>query len=346
MLLSIIIVNYNTFELTCNCIRSIRETTGIDYEIILVDNDSKECDPDEFLRVFPGLRLIKLKENVGFGRANNRGVQESKGKYVLLLNSDTIVNPGTINETVDYLETHPNVDVLGCKVLLENKVAQNTVFKYEGENKITAAVKYLIKRNSFFVAIRLFCNSLLSGKSKLVTRPNTSAPIPVRAQEVELNVYNGAKIGLITGVFLLLKRGVYLETKGFDPDFFMYFEETEWFANRLSKYNLVYYHFATIIHFHGGSDVYHKMNLQFYASSYLFWYKMGYVQGVLYFLYMLAEIPSRLLVKLFFRKSRLSKDLGLIIATLPYFFKVLQYPNKFGSRDKMLKLEYLQKRGL
>src|SRR5215204_1372499 len=125
MLLSIIIINYNTFQLTCNCIRSIKETTNAtSYEIVLIDNNSKECDADKFLEVFPDIKLIPLKENVGFGRANNRGAEAAKGKYVLLLNSDTIVNQNTIDETVDYLEKHPEMDILGCKVFTNGGAVQ------------------------------------------------------------------------------------------------------------------------------------------------------------------------------------------------------------------------------
>ena len=89
MFLSIIIVNYNTFDLTCNCIRSIQDTTSIGHEIILIDNNSKDRSSEEFLKLFPGIRLFTLSENVGFGRANNYGMERAIGKYILLLNSDT-----------------------------------------------------------------------------------------------------------------------------------------------------------------------------------------------------------------------------------------------------------------
>jgi GT2 family glycosyltransferase len=90
MELSVIIINYNTFRLTSNCIRSLREKlTGVEYEIILIDNASTECDPELFSEKFPFIRLIKSKENTGFTGGNNLGVAAAQGKYLLLLNSDT-----------------------------------------------------------------------------------------------------------------------------------------------------------------------------------------------------------------------------------------------------------------
>src|SRR4051794_40929468 len=90
MEVSVIIINYNTFSLTCKCIESIiNKTSGIEFEIILVDNASTECDPDLFKKKFPFITLIKNKENSGFSRGNNTGIHSAKYEYILLLNSDT-----------------------------------------------------------------------------------------------------------------------------------------------------------------------------------------------------------------------------------------------------------------
>lgn len=87
--LSIIIVNYNTFELTSTCIQSIyNQVKDIPYEIILVDNASTEKDPECFKNKFPDITLIKSEVNFGFAKGNNLGIEQSKGKYILLLNSD------------------------------------------------------------------------------------------------------------------------------------------------------------------------------------------------------------------------------------------------------------------
>lgn len=352
MLLSIIIINYNTFELTCNCIKSIRQTAAIDYEVILVDNNSRECDASLFLKVFPDVQLISLTENVGFARANNAGVNRAKGKYVLLLNSDTIVKPETLNETVDYLEKNPSVDILGCKVVFEDdKTVQTTVVKDEKEYKLASALKFLVKRNTLFVETRLFIHNRKQHKAAPVLGGQKGGEAALQTghdknKPVEINYHEGRRIGSLVGVFVLIKRSVYLESKGFDPDFFMYYEEIEWFVNRLRKYNIVYYPHASILHFHGGSDVHKKMNQQFWVSQYLFWYKMGYAQYFFYLIYNFFEIPSRWLVRYIYNKPRPGKDIPAMVRSMPYFFKILRYPNKYGARKAMLKLDYLQKNNL
>ena len=89
MQVSIVIVNFNTFELTSNCIRSIYDkVSGLDVEIILVDNASHERNPDDFINIFPKIILIKSEKNLGFAKGNNLGITQAKGEYILLLNSD------------------------------------------------------------------------------------------------------------------------------------------------------------------------------------------------------------------------------------------------------------------
>lgn len=108
MQLSIVIVNYNTFTLTSNCIRSIKDNCeGISYEIILVDNASTECDPHDFLEVFPFINLIASKENLGFAKGNNLGIEKTNGDYILLLNSDCELMNNAPKICYDYMLQHP-----------------------------------------------------------------------------------------------------------------------------------------------------------------------------------------------------------------------------------------------
>lgn len=89
---SVIIVNYNTSDLVKNCITSIMEKTkNVSFEIIVVDNNSKDGSVETIINEFPQVRVFPLKENVGFGKANNIGVQHAKGRYVFFLNSDTVL---------------------------------------------------------------------------------------------------------------------------------------------------------------------------------------------------------------------------------------------------------------
>ena len=88
MQLSIIIINYNTFTLTCNCIQSIEDKVkDIDYEIVLVDNASVECDPNLFKSKFPQINLVISDTNTGFAGGNNLGLKQATGDYILFLNN-------------------------------------------------------------------------------------------------------------------------------------------------------------------------------------------------------------------------------------------------------------------
>jgi GT2 family glycosyltransferase len=341
-MLSIIIINYNTFQLTLNCIRSIVETTEIEYEILLIDNNSKECNPQLFLDFFPLLRLMELKENVGFARANNIGMKNAKGDYILLLNSDTIVQRNTINETVGFLKENKSVDIIGCKSVLENGITQKTVYEYYDETSLIPSLKYLFKHNTI---IQTLLGQVAKRRKSSTSRKKMVARGEDKACD-ENYQHEKKRIGFLMGVFLLFKRSVYENTKGFDPDFFMYHEEKEWFLNRLRNYNIMYYPKASIIHYHGKSDVYNKMNLQHHVSDYLFWYKMGYAQFSFFILYNLIEIPSRILLGTITMDRFHFKNLAVILKSLSYIGDIIRYPNKYGSRKEMLKIKYLKKNQL
>ncbi len=348
MLVSIIIINYNTFALTCDCIRSIQATTHVPFEIILVDNNSRECEPEKFLTIFPQVKLIALKENVGFGRANNRGVEEAAGKYILLLNSDTLVKENTIDETVAYLEAHTELDVLGCKVMTNGGAIQRTVYEYKGELNFFGSLLFFIKRNAVMKELIRLLVGMRSQKvlPKAVVNADTNKENqPVAAPTP--NYHNGKRIGALVGVFLLLKKSVYIASRGFDPDFFMYDEETNWFLKRLRNYKIVFYPAVEIFHYYGASNVYKKMNLQHHVSQYLFWYKISIPHYLLFLLYNLAEIPSKALVSLVKRDKNLLGEIPTQFKAFPYaLLDIPRYSNRYGGRKEMLKLRSLKKQGL
>ena len=114
---SVIIVNYNTIELTLNCINSIfTHTLGIDFEVIVVDNNSDDGS-GEILRLDKRIVFIQNLANEGFGSANNTGYQYAKGKYLFLLNSDTILLNNAIKLFYDYAEQHLSSCVYGTMLL-------------------------------------------------------------------------------------------------------------------------------------------------------------------------------------------------------------------------------------
>jgi GT2 family glycosyltransferase len=128
---SIIILNYNTFQLTCNCIQSVIDfTKEISYEIILVDNMSTECDANLFKQKFPSINLIKSYENGGFAKGNNVGIEQAQGEFILLLNSDTYLIEDAISNTIKYYKQQNLNGIIGCKMIFENGRIQHTARKF------------------------------------------------------------------------------------------------------------------------------------------------------------------------------------------------------------------------
>lgn len=116
--LSIIVLNYNTKELLRECLSSVKKyEEEVPLEVIVSDNASTDGSPDMVRREFPWVKLVE-GENEGFAKGNNRAKNLVRGKMVLFLNPDTIVNRGVLRETVDYLKSHPYIGALTCKLVL------------------------------------------------------------------------------------------------------------------------------------------------------------------------------------------------------------------------------------
>lgn len=228
---SIIIVNYNTKELLRDCIQSIHnKTQNIDYEIIVVDNASSDGSLEMLNEDFPNILTINAGENLGFGKANNLGMSKASGKYLFLLNSDTILLNNAIKDFYDkaeflYNQGH-NIGALGAILLDKNGNSCHSFGPFitpMSELKEVAA-KYL----------RFL-------KDKNLTNPP--------------KVKGFLNVDYITGADMFVPNKVYKETGGFDPDFFMYCEEVDWQKRmQLAGYSRMIIEGPDILHLEGGSD--------------------------------------------------------------------------------------------
>lgn len=127
--LTIVVVSYNTRRLTLACLRSVFErTTGILIKVVVADNASSDGSVAAIEAEFPHIEVIELTENVGFARANNLAIESAQGRYILLLNSDTVVLGDVIERSVQYMDIHADVGVLGCRVLNTDHSVQRTCF--------------------------------------------------------------------------------------------------------------------------------------------------------------------------------------------------------------------------
>lgn len=151
---SIVIVAWNVRQLLYDCLKSVfDETKGIRFEVIYVDNASEDGSVEMVRKEFPEVRIIENEENEGFIRANNQAIKISRAKYVLLLNSDTLILDKAIAKTVKFANSHPEAAVVGCKVLNPDRTLQTDCFMYPSLLNMLLSATYLYKifpKNRFF----------------------------------------------------------------------------------------------------------------------------------------------------------------------------------------------------
>jgi len=130
-MVSVILINYNTFGLTSACLRSIyAQTKDVGFEVVLVDNASTERDPADFLIEFPEVKLIRSDKNLGFAGGNNLGLQHARGEYLLLLNSDTELTEDSISLAYLEFQKQPNIGFLGCRMTYPDGRIQYTARRF------------------------------------------------------------------------------------------------------------------------------------------------------------------------------------------------------------------------
>ena len=194
---SIIIVNYNTCQITKECINSIfNYTSDVNFEIILIDNNSKDESYTEF-SIDKRIKYFYLDSNLGFGKANNIGFEHSLGKYLFLLNSDTLLKSNAVKEFFLYMEnTTPDI---GCVGTILKDIENNPNDSYFDFPTLWSGLRAYTFIGHIFNKIG-----------------NTSKPR-----------YKNGFVDYISGADLFLRREIIEKYGLFDPEFFMYYEETE-----------------------------------------------------------------------------------------------------------------------
>jgi GT2 family glycosyltransferase len=283
--LSIIIISFNTRELTMRCLESVfKYTKGVPFEVIVVDNASEDKSAQEIKRKYRNkVTVIKNSENVGFGAANNQAMKIAQGNYFCLLNSDTLLIGNVFERLLEWFDQNTYIPiksrfnferlglssipsntvkrypigVIGCKLLNPDRTEQFSIGRFP-----TPSVVFR----------RLFMDRLL--------RPI----MPGRVTEVDY----------VMGAFMLLKKEVFERTGGFDEKIFMYVEEVDWcYRIRKTGFSVIYWDDAAIIHYGGQSSKNGRkdriiQNLQ----GYLYFYKKHYSQGQLKLLRIMIRLKS------------------------------------------------------
>jgi len=245
---SVIIVNYNTLQLTRDCLNSIIEhTRDLKYEVIIVDNDSIDGSSETLAFEFPQFLTLKSTENIGFGKGNNLGIKQAKGKYLFLLNSDTVLLNDAINIFYDFAENNKQIKIgaLGCELLNRNLTIGRS-------SSPLPSLKKIIK------------DSLKGYYSRIVLRKPTSF-----LQQLIPKKQEYMPVGQITGADLFIPHSVIKQIGVFDPRFFMYFEETDLQKRmELMGFKRLLIKGPKIIHFEGQSNISIKKYKMYYKSMF------------------------------------------------------------------------------
>jgi len=250
MNLSIVIVNYNTETLLRSCLKSVYAgANGTPFDIFVADNDSHDGSVAMIQSEFPQVKLIENESNLGFSKANNTLIAQSDANYVLLLNPDTLVVGDAIERVMEYMETHSEVGICGCRVLNTDRTLQLACRRSIPTPKV-----------AFY---RLTGLSTLFPNSKTMARYNMTYEDPERTHEVDA----------VSGAFLMIRRKAIEDIGLLDERFFMYGEELDWCLRaKRAGWSVVYYPEAEIIHHKGESTKYNsrKAAFEFYRAMYLF----------------------------------------------------------------------------
>jgi GT2 family glycosyltransferase len=197
---SVIIVSYNTRTLLDNCLRALMASANADIETFVVDNASPDGSADMVSAGYPDVNLIRNSQNRGFAAANNLAIRRARGRYVLLLNPDTIVEPQTVGTLAAFLDSHPDVGITGPRVLNGDGSLQSCGYWYPtlgGELRMSRQVEKLAQR--------------VLGASK--TDPDSR-----RETDVDW----------VDGCCLLIRRSVIDRIGPLDEQYFLYAEELDW----------------------------------------------------------------------------------------------------------------------
>ena len=228
--LSVVILTYNIREMALECLESVRKASeGLQVEIIVSDNGSSDGTQEAIRQRFPEVILVENQENLGYATGNNRGITASSGRYVLILNPDTVVQKGALRLILQYMENHPECGMVGCRVLNQDGTVQQSCFP-EWSLGYAAWIAFGLQI--------LFPMNRINGKLTWSRKPPEQPVVVDR----------------LLGCFLWIRREVVEQVGRFDEDFFLYGEEEDLCRRVRDKdWEVHYYPEPQIIHYGGQS---------------------------------------------------------------------------------------------
>jgi len=306
---SVIIVNYNVRDFLESALHSVQKAMlQLEGEIFVVDNASQDGSVAMVESRFPDVQLIASSVNLGFGKANNLAMRESTGRYLLILNPDTIIQEDTLHAMVTFMDAHPDAGMAGCKVL-----------NADGTFQLSCRRGFPTPWASF---CKVFGLSALFPNSKLFAGYNLTY----------LDENKTYPVDALAGSFMMVRREVFDQTGGFDEEYFMYGEDLDWcFRTQKAGWKVYYTPATQIIHYKGESTKRSSIDevRVFYDAMHIF-VRKNFSAPVLFILFLRCGIGLRSLIALVIKRWRIlvlmSIDASVVIADI-----IIATKNRFGS---------------
>ena len=243
--LAILIISYNTRELLRNCLNSLyQKTEGIRFEVMVVDNSSSDNSAG-IRKEFPQVKLIENRENLGFARANNQAIKRSRARYFLLFNPDTSLKASSPHKMIKFMDNHPEVGIMGCKILNTDESIQPSNSSFP--NLFTEFLRaFQVKKLIPGVGARERIGEKWSGMLGATLREYF---------RVYWDSERIREVDWVSGACLLIRRDAIEEVGLLDEDFFMYYEDADWcYRMRKKGWKTYYFPFFEVTHCIGESD--------------------------------------------------------------------------------------------
>jgi hypothetical protein len=273
--LSIIIVNWNTRDLLLECLRSLHEArAGLSVEVFVVDNGSSDGSVEAVRGAFPDVLPIENKKNLGFAKASNAGLRRSKGKYILLLNTDVILQKDTVPSMLEFMKKTPDAGIAGAQLRNVDGTKQTSV-----DN---------------------FPTLLTEGLNKSLLR----RLFPKRFPSKHVPFLSPKEVESVIGACMMVRRKALEDVGPMDEDYFLFMEETDWcYRMRHKGWKVFLLPQAQAVHLQGGTAkrVKAQAKLEYYRSRYLFFKKnrgplqTGILRGILFFKLVLTLLVNGVL---------------------------------------------------
>ena len=263
--LSVIILNYNTKDFLLPCIKGmVNHTTGLDYEIIIVDNASTDGTvayiKEKILPRFPQAKLLESQENKGFSAGNNAGISRSAGRYCLIMNPDIVIWDNSLKTMVDYMDANPKVGIAGPRLLSPDGSLQHFVYQFPSPQVLLYRRTPLAR---FGFAQKAIHKYLM----------------------MDWDHSDNRTVDWVQGSCMIARRNAIKQVGLMDERFFLFLEDTDWCrrfwekgweARYLSDVEIIHYHGRASVASHFYLSLFNKMSWIHLVSAIKYFKKWGF----------------------------------------------------------------------